>query len=377
MQKISCCIRLGEVPLHLYHVTAGFLMLKRQGIIDLKIERLSKHDKNKLPYNMMEVIINDEVRVLYDLNDGYDNLLTSGQNYVNFMDTLLIDYDICFKRSFSKEYNAKLKYSNKIYPLGLNYMVTIRGNISHVPTGNDPNKEKLKKLYRMLPFSEYYNGLYNVESFENAPIKDRDPKILFMARLWDTKGDAGLNIPPSKSEERVYINEVRAKCIRLCRKEFGKQFFGGVSPSNFSNEHYTDIVIEDKTVTKRNNYLKKVKESSICIATMGLHESIGWKFAEYVSASRAIVTEELHYEVPGDFQNGINYLTFKTPEECVNQIYKLVMDDDYRYQMMVNNFNYYHQYVRPDRLVLNSLITIMKNGGDHDEANSNSLYAYV
>ena len=120
-----------------------------------------------------------------------------------------------------------------------------------------------------------------------------------------------------------------------------------------------------------------VKESSICIATMGLHESIGWKFAEYVSASKAIVSEELHYEVPGDFQSGRNYLTFKTPEECVDQIDKLVKDEDYRYQMMVNNFNYYHQYVRPDRLVLNSLITILKSGGVNDEANSNNLYAYI
>ena len=74
MSKISCCLRLGEVPLHLYHITAGFLMLKRQGIINLKIERLKKQEKNKMPYNMMEVIVNNEMCILYDLNNGYNNL---------------------------------------------------------------------------------------------------------------------------------------------------------------------------------------------------------------------------------------------------------------------------------------------------------------
>ncbi|MCQ6275279.1 glycosyltransferase family 1 protein [Bacillus sp. V3B] len=376
MSTISCCIRLGEVPLHLYHITAGFLMLQRQKVISLKIERLKKNDKNRVPYNMMEVIVNEKIRVLYDLNDGYNNLLTDDQNYVEFMDDLLKDFDFCFKRSFSSLYNKELQHKNKIFPLGLNYMVTVNQNISHIPTSNDPNKEKLKKLYRMLPFSEYYNGLYHVESFEDVPVRDKDPNILFMARLWDTKGDKELQISESKSEERAYINEVRAKCIRLCRKEFGNQFFGGVSPSPFSNKYYPDIVIQDSTIMKRNNYLRKVKKSSICIATMGLHESIGWKFGEYVAASKAIVTEELHYEVPGSFENGKNYLTFKTAEDCVEQIYQL-LDDDYRYEMKVNNYKYYHQYVRPDRLVLNSLLTIIENGGVKDETNSNRLYAYV
>lgn len=41
-----------------------------------------------------------------------------------------------------------------------------------------------------------------------------------------------------------------------------------------------------------------VKESDICITTTGLHRSIGWKFAEYIAASKAIVTEKLNYS-PG------------------------------------------------------------------------------
>ncbi|PQZ55510.1 hypothetical protein CQZ94_15085 [Bacillus sp. MYb209] len=359
MSRVSCCLRLGEVPLHLYNINAGFVLLAQQGVIDLRIEKLSKNHQDQLPYNMMEVIINGKTRVLYDVNDGYDNLLKQNQDYVEFMNVLLEKYDFYFKRSFNSFYNSKLRHKEKIYPLGLNYMVTIPGNIAHSPMPQDPLREKIKKIIRKVPLSQYYNGLYRINSFEDIPHKEIDSKILFMARLWDVNGDYEGQISSNKKEERAYINDFRATCIRLCRKEFGDKFYGGVAPSEFAYKNYADIVIEDGKATERNNYLRKVKESAICIATMGLHQSIGWKFAEYVAASKAIVTEELHYEVPGDFRDGQNYLVFKTPEECINQIYTLSNNENYRYQMMINNYRYYHEYVRPDRLVLNSILTIL------------------
>lgn len=40
--------------------------------------------------------------------------------------------------------------------------------------------------------------------------------------------------------------------------------------------------------------MRLMKQSRICIATTGLHDSIGWKFAEYVVAGRTIVIEPLN-----------------------------------------------------------------------------------
>jgi hypothetical protein len=359
MSKISCHLRLGEVPLHLYQIIAGFILLWKQGVIDLQIEKLKFNNPVQLPYNMLEVIVNHDVRVLYDVNDGYDNLLSHEEEYAGWYDKLLENYRFCFKRSFSQSYNSYLKQGIKIQPLGLNYMVSIPGNTAHMPMPQDPFHEKTKKLVRMLPFSEFYNGLYNINSFEDIPRPQMSPRILFMARLWDANASDKWNISSEKREERLYINEFRAECIRLCRKEFGERFFGGVSKSDFSCKNYPDIVIEAKDVTKRNVYLSKVKESSICIATMGLHKSTGWKLAEYVAASKAIVTEELHYEVPGNFKEHDNFLVFHTPDECIDQIDKLVNNDDLRFNIMLNNYRYYHQYVRADRLILNSLFTVL------------------
>ncbi|WP_209122902.1 glycosyltransferase family 1 protein [Alkalihalobacillus sp. BA299] len=360
MSKVTCSLKLSEVPLHLYQIIAGFKLLSKQGIVDLHIDRVSKNSPDKLPYNMMEVRINNQIKVLYDVNDGYDNLLTENHSYVDFMDGLLQNYDICFKRSFNRLYNSKLKNEHKVFPLGLNYMVTIPGNIAHVPMPNDPTNEKVKKLIRMLPLSQHSNIKYYVQSFESVPLHKKDPKILFMARLWDLNEKHPLGISAAKKEERSYINDFRAECIRLCKKEFGNKFFGGISQSEFANRYYKDIVIQDNSITKRNKYLQMVKNSSICISTMGLHQSIGWKFAEYIAASKAIVTEELHYEVPGNLKEGENYLVFKTPSECVEKINLLLIDEEFRFRMMNNNFTYYQEYVSPDKLVLNSILATVQ-----------------
>ena len=94
-------------------------------------------------------------------------------------------------------------------------------------------------------------------------------------------------------------------------------------------------------------------------ATTGLHGSVGWKFAEYVAFAKAIVSEPLNCEVPGDFKPGQNYLTFRSPTELVEQASTLFSDNALRHALMTNNARYYLGYVRPDALVLNSLLAAL------------------
>jgi hypothetical protein len=357
--KLKCRMRLGSVSLHLYQIIAGFELLARRGVIELEIERIPKGATGEpIPPNMLEVTLNGEIRLIYDLNDGYDNLVEEPERLYG---PLLRRYDICFKRSFSPARNAQLSGGGKIRPLGLNYMVTIPRSAAHWPMPLDSRIEKVKKLIRMLPLTVHYYGWYTVEKFEVEPRPEEPPFVLFMARMWNVQGDGpGMRLPEAKREERHYINEQRARTIRLCREAFGGMFHGGVAPTPFALEHYPDIVIADKREVSRRAYLKRMKKSPICIATMGLHQSIGWKFAEYVAASRAIVTETLHYEVPGVFGENRNYLSFRTPEECVEAVSRLIRDERLRTQLMQNNWNYYRRHVRPDRLVLNSLMSAVE-----------------
>ena len=125
---------------------------------------------------------------------------------------------------------------------------------------------------------------------------------------------------------------------------------GGVQKSAYAMQHAKDILLL-RTMTERGRYLKTLHQSDSCIGTMGLHKSSGWKTAEYVAASKGIVNETLHYEVPGNFLEGKNYLAFITNEECMTGISKLVDDPDLLLQMKVNNRQYYENYLRPDMLI--------------------------
>jgi hypothetical protein len=101
---------------------------------------------------------------------------------------------------------------------------------------------------------------------------------------------------------------------------------------------------------------------SIGVVTVGLHGSIGWKLAEYVTASRAIVTEPLDRVVPGPFVSPANYLEFRTPAECVARVRLLFDDRVLRNRMMAANRSYYLSWLRPDSLVMRTLEIALGGG---------------
>ena len=124
---------------------------------------------------------------------------------------------------------------------------------------------------------------------------------------------------------------------------------------------YKDALLENKNNALKKNYINILNEFPICVATMGLHGSIGGKFAEYVAFSKGILSEKMNFQLPGNLEKDKNYLEFTTPEECVNQAVKLSSNKEMLTNMMYYNLIYYHHYVRPDMLILNSLISSLKN----------------
>jgi hypothetical protein len=134
----------------------------------------------------------------------------------------------------------------------------------------------------------------------------------------------------------------------------GERFTGGFAGNAFARKRYPDLIASD-SVTTQASYIALMRSHPICVATTGLHGSIGWKLAEYVAFSKAILTEKLLYNVPGDFGPNRNYLEFATPEGCATAAVNLVEDKDLRERLMVNNASYYRAFVRPDALVANAL----------------------
>lgn len=356
---MKCIMKLSEVPLHLYQIIAGFSILNKKGEIELEIKRLKPGDKEVLPYNMLEVTA-DGKRLIYDMNDGYDNLVIGQGDWRELYNGLLERCDCLFKRSFNTQMNSQLNNYHKIKMTAPNFFVTINGSPAHFPVPCDPRREKAKKLIRMFPGSEFYNGHCYEENFRMEPVLNENPKILFMARLWDPRGEFEGQLNEEKSEERHEINQGRAKCIRLCREEFGDSFFGGITPSDFARREYGDLVLSDASVSKKDAYLRHMKGFDIHIATMGLHKSTGWKFAEYLAASKAIVSEPLCYSSDGGLSDGRNYLSFKDEFECVRRIGE-ILDGARRYEMMCENKRYYDESMTCEALVRKTLSYIERS----------------
>jgi hypothetical protein len=178
-----------------------------------------------------------------------------------------------------------------------------------------------------------------------------------MARAWDPADEPDRE--PRQREERFELNEMRARCVILLRKEFGPAFTGGFKHTPYALEHHHEVLLEHAELASKRSYLGLLAAHPICIATTGLHGSIGWKFGEYVAFSKAIVSEKLLYSAPGNLAAGVHYLEFRTPEECVAAAVGLFKDRERRGAMMQANSEYYGRYVRPNRLIARTLETAL------------------
>ena len=251
-----------------------------------------------------------------------------------------------------------------MFPLGLNYQVTSpqRDPFKSKRATFYGGKDKIKTVLRGLKLDGLFGGkdAVRMDNFEALPDATAEPRVLFMARAWDTQ-----KIESKIQKEAVEaINETRAECVRVLSKQFRHRFFGGLAHDEYSQKYFSDCLLPDAGLSKKTKFLDTLKAFPICVTTVGLNGSNGWKLAEYVALSKAIVTEPLVYQVPGSFEKDRNYLEFATPEILVQNVTRLFEDRDLRNSLMTNNHNYYQSKVRPDALVLNTLNIVLEKIGE-------------
>lgn len=327
---------------HCAQIITGFLMLREQGWAVEIVDRTGEPDA---PFRDLPAVQAEYrgKKLFYDVWDGYQDPedMELGLQYCNYY----------FKRSFSAEKNREFfpNYVEKMYPLGFNYHVTHHQNPVRMPLW----KTAANRLRGRTP-----DGFFVPEVFEGDEEQPcgNPPKILFLARLWGRED--WLEGDPA-NDEREKISRDRIEIIRTLRRVYGDSFTGGVNDCRLSRELAPDLIVPQE-LTERRRYLRVMHSSDICIGTTGLHGSIGWKTGEYVAAAKAIVHEELCYSVTGDFREGANYLSFRTAEECVEAVAKLVESTERLQAMKRANAGYYRQYLRPDILVKNTLEIVDK-----------------
>lgn len=354
---IYCKLYIYSTSEHISQLCTGFKLLEAQKKIELSYEfdAYSRGGKalltNVRPYDLqgMFVVVNGDTTIFYDTTDG-ENLITEALEVSDFY----------FKRSYRAEAIPD-QYKRIVFPLGLNYEVytgafdklEFSRFFSHRRNFKSP-KELIKSAMRNIGLK--YNP--TISNMHKPPENLRKPKVLFMARTWDPDNYTG-GFPTENRELWKSlchnINKTRAKVISVLRKELGQRFYGGFAQNRYTADNYKDLLLSNKLASTKRTYINILHEYPICIATTGLYNSIGWKFGEYVAFSKAIVSEKLTYEVPGDFGPGKNYAEFSTAEQCVEQAISLFEDKEVREQMMENNYRYYNEYLAPDKLVERTL----------------------
>ena len=301
------------------------------------------HLRDKAASNA-ELIVDGKHSVFVDIHDSFE-----------IDETALTSHDVYFKRSLQPE-ALSAAARTKVRGLGLvNYVhpdgVDVQ-QFRRLLGQPGPLARRAGAVLRLAATTAASlldrGGRPTLSMMTGPPTRTREPQVLFMAGLWDPAlvPDAA----PEKIAEFEAVNEMRAECVRVLRREFGSRFHGGVQHSEFARRHFPDVLLGRGADGGKRAFLERVRRSPICVTTTGLHGSNGWKLVEYVGLSRAIVSEPLRYAAAGDFAAGRNYLSFGTPDECGERVARLMARHDEREAMMEANQRYVEEWMRPDRL---------------------------
>lgn len=372
-EKVMICnIRFhkSKYETHISQVLTGFKILEKEKLLKIKIDsdcydfrKAGLYEHNSI----VEVNLNGEILV-YDMADGYQSI-----HRKDVFDSQLDRVTFYFKRSYDPNFHIDMRNKEKILPYGLNYYCTCKGNpYDHFKFDKISTPTQIFK--NMREFVSYIHGtkkwlnMCNYKNFESHN-QYSEYNILFLTRVWDssdlsvenmlkfypyfTKAEA-LNEYKKWKNSLDNATDERIQLVRKLKKEFGNRFIGGIENTEFAKKICTDIVIDDNLSNKK-DFMSLLRKNFICITSTGLHNSIGWKTAEYVSNARAIISEPLYYELPGNFEENKNYLKYESPDECISRCYTLLDNIEYIHEIENNNYDYYKNYVSPDIIILNSL----------------------
>lgn len=348
MSSLKVTLIASSQASHLQQIYTGFAALARAGLIHLRLNRPDgAKEPDPGPFKCIAVV-NGGRRIAYDLKDNHLADLA-----------LLNRVDAYYKRSYScPRQGLSSAEAGKIHPLGLNYEVypdhvDVRGAVHQwcCRSGMKRARGLLRPLKLMPKF------VPRQTTFEPSPGDRTDPFVVFITRVWDPE-----NFHPhanSDAHDRHSVNEMRAACISALRQHFGQRTIAGLIQSDYAARHYPHLQIANAKLTMKASFQKILRRAAVCVTTTGLHRSIGWKMGEYVALGKAIVSEPMSCDLPGDFRADQNYLAFDSPDQCVAQADRLLTATDQMTEMMQANRAYYQDCLRPDRLILNTL----KDGG--------------
>ena len=334
-----CTIHVGTHSQHVQQIYAGLYMLHAQGCIRVR-QRFGEQPLGAHAHGLL-ADVEGAGWVYFDVHDG-----------ANYLPGVLERTVLYAKRAYRGGVHRAA--GSRLVPLGLNYAVYADRagglELARALRQLEPSRESAKRLaaalIRLVPGAGRALGLPTVGALCDAPLEREPARAIFLARTWDPE-----EVPPLPEAAVREMNDLRAGCIRLLRARLGARFLGGFERSAYALAHYPDCVVAEGMSTRRRDYLRRVREYAVCVATNGLWDSIGWKFAEYMALGKAIVCEPMKFEVPGGLAPGRNFLEFSTPQDCAARVAGLLECREARRRMNEANAAYFREFASPDAVV--------------------------
>ena len=368
-KPLVCSIKYDISPgnTHVSQIVAGYKMLEKQGILRIESAepcRTFRSSGNYEHNSIVEVKIGDKT-IAYDMADGYQSI-----HRLDVWDKELERLDCYFKRSCDSRRHTGMKNAGKIKPLGLNYLCSCKGNPydRFISEGNSVGDFKKYLVY----LKSRRSNIYDYKIFESNNRHYDNYKLLFLTRLWDSSGISPEGIKntypyftdaQAKTEAEKWKSSLdkatkdRMEYVKALREVYSDKAIAGVAADSFSEKLCPELIV-DTGFTERRRYLEEIKKNYICITSEGLHQSIGWKFAEFIAAGKAIVTEPLAYETVGGLEKKQNYLSYNDTDSLLNACDFLMKNVDAVHSMEKKKAEYYRNHLSPDKVVLDSLKTV-------------------
>ncbi|MCP5180507.1 MAG: hypothetical protein H6994_11535 [Pseudomonadales bacterium] len=296
-------------------------------------------------------------RLAFDMRDGHD-----------IDQDALATSDIYFKRSYDDRFHRPLRMRGlPIVPYGFNYGCTATDTARQLEImalmqegSSSPTGRRRRMQSRVIAWclhkytTSRESGLPSFRTFERSPDTPREARVIYLTRLWSPASAPGHH--PDTLEA---LNQERIDVVRRLQAAFGSRFTGGLEDNTEARRRAPEYIYKHGTGKK--SYVSRMKQHLVGVTSMGLHGSVGWKFAEYIAAACSIVAPPLPAGQSSSFKADINYLPWQTLDDCVHACDSLLANPDLAYAMQQANARFYTESLRPDALVRHCIDVAMTN----------------
>jgi len=218
---------------------------------------------------------------------------------------------------------------DKIVPFGLNVpshskrsaLAALAAIAAILPSGFRPKQRELY-VYLVTP---------HWKDLEHRPDQPVDQTILYQTRLWES----------DEAPNDEVINDERVALLRALRAEFKHRFAGGLVSTSYSRAHHPELITQ--MPTRQPQYIRWAKKPAIAVYSRGLFGSMAFKMAEYLAASKCIVTDPIRYTLQAPITHVAEYTS---PEECIVQCQNLLSNPELVQHRRQESWLYYNKYVR-------------------------------